>query len=135
MLLLSETKEFDSSEQLISFVKEMIGSLSYETVCVAYMDNDNNLISLLELDRGTADSVEASIEELITYAFSLGCKRIMLFHNHPSGSSVPSESDIIATKRLYKTAFINGVELVDHIVISKSGHHSVFSVSPEIVLW
>lgn len=135
MVSLSESKEFDSIEQLTLFVKEKLDSLSYEVICAAYLDNENNLIALIELSGGTQNNVDANIEELIAYAFSINCKSIMLYHNHPSGSSVPSESDIVATKRLYRIAFVNGIVLKDHIVVSKSGYHSIFSVSPDITLW
>ncbi len=135
MVLLSESKEFDSIEQLTLFVKEKLDSLSYEVICAAYLDNENNLIALAEFGVGTQNNVDTSIEELLTYAFSINCRSVVLYHNHPSGSSVPSESDIVATKRLYRTAFVNGIKLKDHIVVSKNGYHSIFSVSPDITLW
>ncbi len=135
MVLLSESKEFDSIEQLTLFVKKKLDSLSYEVICAAYLDNENNLTALVEFGGGTQNNVDANIEELITYAFSINCKSVVLYHNHPSGSPVPSESDIIATKRLYRIAFINGINLKDHIVVSKIGYHSIFSFSPDITLW
>ena len=49
MVSLSESKEFDSIEQLTLFVKEKLDSLSYEVIFAAYLDNENNFIALIEL--------------------------------------------------------------------------------------
>lgn len=135
MVLLSEEKEFSSIKELTLFVKEQLEALSYEVICAAYLDNENNLISLVELGVGTRNNVDTGAEQLIRYAHAIMCKRVVMYHNHPSGDSAPSESDIVATRRLYKLTFINGIDLVDHIVVSKSGYHSIFSVSPDITLW
>ncbi|MBR6506266.1 MAG: hypothetical protein IKT37_01510 [Clostridia bacterium] len=134
MILLNDAKEFDSIESLTLFVKSIIDSLPYEIVCAAYLDNENNLMALVRLNGGTATNVDANAEDLIGYAHAILCKRVVIYHNHPSGSAVPSESDIVATRRLYKLTFVNGIKLLDHIVVSKNGYHSVLSDLPDIAL-
>src|SRR3546814_1753657 len=47
---------------------------------------------------------------------------MVLVHNHPSGDPTPSEADISSTERLAALASNLGIELTEHIVVSRSGH-------------
>ena len=42
---------------------------------------------------------------------------IMLAHNHPSGDSRPSASDIYATKKVEEAAELMGMNMLDHIIV------------------
>lgn len=44
------------------------------------------------------------------------CKIIMA-HNHPSGSTVPSEPDKALTKAIAEAGRILGIPLLDHVII------------------
>ena len=52
--------------------------------------------------------------------------KIVLVHNHPSGHSTPSKADIDYTKKLYNTAKMFDIELLDHIVIGNKNYTSIF---------
>ena len=47
--------------------------------------------------------------------------QIILAHNHPSGDPEPSEDDLEITKRLVESGKILGIEVVDHIIVTKNG--------------
>ena len=49
---------------------------------------------------------------------------IILFHNHPSGSAVPSASDINETQRLKRACDIFDIELLDHIILTDESFYS-----------
>src|SRR3546814_9168830 len=55
-------------------------------------------------------------------ALELDAASIVLVHNHPSGDPTPSEADISSTERLAALASNLGIELTEHIVVSRSGH-------------
>lgn len=42
---------------------------------------------------------------------------VVFLHNHPLGDPVPSEADVITTKRLMQAGEILGIPVLDHIVI------------------
>jgi DNA repair protein RadC len=50
--------------------------------------------------------------------------QIILVHNHPSGDATPSEEDLLLTKRLIKAGKILGIEVLDHVIITKDGYFS-----------
>ena len=49
---------------------------------------------------------------------------IILAHNHPSGNVDPSPEDREITKRLQQAGEILGIEVLDHLIIAKSGYYS-----------
>ncbi|MBC8484790.1 MAG: hypothetical protein H8D45_01960, partial [Bacteroidetes bacterium] len=50
--------------------------------------------------------------------------QIMIAHNHPSGDIEPSEDDIKITKRISEAGKIMGIELMDHIIVTKNDFYS-----------
>lgn len=51
--------------------------------------------------------------------------KLMVFHNHPSGSLTPSKSDIEITKKLIKGGMFLEMSLVDHIIVTSSDYYSM----------
>jgi DNA repair protein RadC len=49
---------------------------------------------------------------------------VILVHNHPSGDCEPSEDDLTITKRLIEAGKIMGIDVLDHIIITKSKIYS-----------
>ena len=134
MKLLCGAKEIKTVDELTELVREKISLLSYEVVCAAFLDAGRNLISLVQLSSGIDYTVDYDVKSLLEYAVAISCKRVVLYHNHPSGSPKPSESDIVTTKYLHKLMYVNGISLVDHIIVTKDGFQSVFTFAPEITL-
>ncbi|MDX9739104.1 MAG: DNA repair protein RadC [Candidatus Dojkabacteria bacterium] len=53
------------------------------------------------------------------------CAFVLMAHNHPSGDSTPSQEDIALTKNLNQALELVGIQLLDHIVVSKGNYSSV----------
>ncbi|MCR4940094.1 MAG: DNA repair protein RadC [Treponemataceae bacterium] len=49
---------------------------------------------------------------------------IILAHNHPSGDALPSEQDVEATQKILEASRIIGIQLLDHIIITKTDYFS-----------
>ena len=49
----------------------------------------------------------------------------ILVHNHPSGDPLPSPNDRYLTGILSQGAELLGLRLTDHIIITRTGHHSM----------
>lgn len=50
---------------------------------------------------------------------------IICVHNHPSGSLEPSSQDIAITNQLRDAGSLVGIQLIDHIIVSKNGYVSM----------
>jgi DNA repair protein RadC len=49
---------------------------------------------------------------------------MILCHNHPSGNLVPSQSDIMLTKKVIKGGAILDIKVLDHIIVAEQGYYS-----------
>ena len=57
-------------------------------------------------------------------AYKLEASSIILFHNHPSGDTSPSDLDIELTKEFEKGGALLGIQVLDHIIIGKYNYFS-----------
>ena len=49
---------------------------------------------------------------------------IIIAHNHPSGTLEASRADVAITQRLKEVSKLVGIELLDHVILSKHGYYS-----------
>lgn len=57
-------------------------------------------------------------------ACKLEASSMILFHNHPSGDTNPSEYDIKLTKDFEKGGKLLGIQVLDHVIIGKYDYYS-----------
>jgi DNA repair protein RadC len=63
--------------------------------------------------------------EVFSDAITDRAASIIVAHNHPSGSLEPSSQDIAITTQLKEAGSILGISLIDHIIVTKTGHISM----------
>ena len=54
----------------------------------------------------------------------LEASAMILFHNHPSGNTSPSDYDIKLTKKFDEGGSLLGIQVLDHIIISRYDYYS-----------
>ena len=69
---------------------------------------------------GTLNTNLIHPRETFDAAIRCHAAHIVVAHNHPSGESEPSEDDLEITKRLVESGKILGIEVIDHIIITKN---------------
>lgn len=67
---------------------------------------------------GSYHSVDVEPMNVFRVAVMKNASRVILVHNHPSGSLIPSTSDKDITDRLIQVGRILNIELVDHLIIT-----------------
>ena len=67
---------------------------------------------------GTYKSVDVEPMNVFRVAVMKNASRVILVHNHPSGSLTPSEADKDITDRLIQVGRILNIDLVDHLIIT-----------------
>jgi len=53
-----------------------------------------------------------------------------LAHNHPSGDPKPSKADIEMTKKVAEAGEKLGIQLHDHLIMTRDGHNSFMEMGP-----
>jgi DNA repair protein RadC len=98
-----------------------------EVVAAAFLDTRNRLIRTREVFRGTLSSSPAQPREILREALKANASRLIVAHNHPSGNVQPSAEDERFTHRLFDSAHLVGVPLVDSLVIGRRGTYYSFA--------
>lgn len=96
-----------------------------EHMLLVCLDTKCKIMSVQELSKGTIDSTVVDPKLVYTTALLQGACSIILAHNHPSGDSIPSNSDIDVTKRIKKSGELLGITLLDHIIIGDGNYTSI----------
>src|SRR3989339_22866 len=90
-----------------------------EHFVVFYLDTRNQEIQREIISVGTLNANLVHPREVFEPAIGHHAAQIIVAHNHPSGDPEPSEEDIAVTKRLKQAGELLGVELLDHIIITR----------------
>ena len=97
-----------------------------------YLDNRNNLIDKKLLFKGTINRSIVHPREIFKEAYLLSASKIVCMHNHPSGDTNPSVEDIRLTKSLIEIGKLQGIYLIDHIIISDNKYYSFYENKQEL---
>jgi DNA repair protein RadC len=92
---------------------------------VLHLNGASQLIEKQLVSLGTLNQSLVHPREVFRQAIINSAAGIIVVHNHPSGALEPSAEDKQITKRLKECGVLIGIELLDHIIISKNGHTSL----------
>jgi DNA repair protein RadC len=130
--MLSEEKALEgpvkSSADVASFLLPLMGSLKKERFLLLLLDKRNAISEVMDIEYGTVDQANPYIRDIIQVAIRYNAPSIIVAHNHPSGSTTPSEPDKRFTKSLMMAAQATGISFFDHIII---GDNRYFSFADE----
>ena len=98
---------------------------------IYFLNVKNIVIQVLDMTTSATSYVNMSIKEIIAKAVELRADKMILVHNHPSGSTKPSKQDIKFTDELFNAGKLLDIDLVDHIIVSKTGYTSVYTYLKE----
>ena len=102
-----------------------IRTLEQECVMVLTLDGNNQVINTHIATMGLANQSQIHPRETYKWAIRSNAVSIMIAHNHPSGNLEPSESDLVATRRLVEVSKTIGIPLLDHLIVSSEGFVSL----------
>ena len=75
---------------------------------------------------GTVNSSTTHIRDVFREAYRVNASSIVCLHNHPSNDINPSKADINFTKSLMETGNIQGIPVIDHIIVGENQYYSFF---------
>ena len=111
--------KMNSSEKVYNYMKTKFNDNKQEYFYALYLYNKKNLIDKKLLFIGTINKSIVHPREIFKYAYLLSASSIICVHNHPSGDVTPSKEDILLTKSLVEIGEIQGIKVIDHLVIGK----------------
>lgn len=124
----------DSKEMVVKRSKDVFELLrseyrfeKQEIVKVLILNNKNIVEKIVDIVKGETNYAMLSVKQIFKEAIVMQAQKIIMVHNHPSGDVLPSEKDIIITKKVLEAADILGIQLIDHVIIAKDRYFSIIA--------
>jgi DNA repair protein RadC len=102
-----------------------IRNAAQERVVAIYVDSRNRPVHRETVAIGGLRASVIQPRDVLGPAMQLPVAGLILAHNHPSGDARPSADDLEVSRQLAAAARLFGIELLDHLVVSRSGYTSI----------
>ena len=128
-IFLKETnklKKLDNPKLIWEDSKYLFNGLKQECFYCYYFNNKQELITRKLIYMGTINSSITHTREIFKEAYKLSASSIVCLHNHPSNDINPSKEDISFTEKLFRTGNIQGIPVIDHIIVGEDSFYSFY---------
>ncbi|MHA4809324.1 RadC family protein [Flavitalea flava] len=112
------------TKEVAAYLQTLLRDFGYEVFGVVFLNRSGKVKHLEILSRGGITSTVADPRIIMKKALEEEAVSIILFHNHPSGSLVPSKADEELTIKIRDAANLFDIRLLDHFIVSEEGHFS-----------
>lgn len=110
--------------QLKNIWRARIGHEPVEVFEVGLFSPSLRLVKIVTHSRGAVDQTSVIASEIIRLAVKADAFAVAFAHNHPSGSTTPSDVDKLITKQLVLAATSAKVAVIDHFIVSATSSFS-----------
>ncbi len=119
-----EKPRVTSSADLAHYLQSMLADYPHEVFAVIFLNGGNKIIHFEIVSKGGITATIADPRLILKKALLEDAVRIVLCHNHPSGSLRPSKHDLELTLKIKEAASYLDIKLLDHIIVSNEGFYS-----------
>ena len=122
---LYQTRQILSPNDAYEMIKDQLQDLDREQFMIACLNTKNEPTNISVVAVGTLNKAIVHPREVFKTAILSNAASVMVFHNHPSGETTPSQQDIQLTSRLYEAGELLGIKLLDHLIIGDNSFTSL----------
>jgi DNA repair protein RadC len=116
---LEDRAVFESPTAVRNYLQLQLGGRPHEVFAVMFLDNQNRLIAMEDMFRGTLSQATVYPREIVVRALHHHAAAVVLAHNHPSGNTEPSLADVELTRTVLTALALVEVRVLDHFVVTR----------------
>lgn len=116
----------NSASKIFKHFKSELSGEAQECFYCLYLNSSKRLIDKKLLFKGTLNKSMIHPREIFKEAYLSSAAYIICMHNHPSGNVIPSSEDINVTKNLIQIGKLQGIPVIDHIIIGDNNYYSFY---------
>jgi len=120
-----KSKELTDPRKAYQLIKGKLKDYHKEHFYIIALNSRN--YSVAEISIGSLNASIVHPREVFAEAIKNKAASVIFVHNHPSGNPEPSKDDLIMTNRLAEAGKILGIEVADHIIVTRDGKIPFFS--------
>jgi DNA repair protein RadC len=117
-------ESISSSDDIVKIMRPILRDKKHEECWAIFLTNSNRIIERTLISQGGVQATVVDQRLIVKRALELLSTRIILVHNHPSGSATPSRADFDLTSKVKEATQLFDIQLLDHIVIADSESYS-----------
>ena len=121
--LIRSNKRITSAQEVYEELKHF-STKTQEYFLSITLDGASHIINTRTVFIGTLNQSLVHPREVFCDAIADRAAGIIIAHNHPSGTLEASRADMQITQRLKEVSKLVGIELLDHVILSKHGYYS-----------
>ena len=114
----------EKPQDAVAIMKMIIGDMANEYFAGVLLNTHNKPMDFIIAGIGTTTGASFQPGSIIQAALLSNSPKVMLFHNHPSGEIEPSSSDLSTTQKFILAGKLNGIEVLDHVIVSGDRYYS-----------
>lgn len=126
-LYVSDSEQLSNPDKAAAYLRQFFeNELAEEQIFAVLLNNRNCPIDVVEVSKTSCPAgAELDTRKLMKAVINTGCSAVILGHNHPSGDTDASDTDRKFTKKIEEILSAVEVDLLDHLVITKTGYSRV----------
>ena len=121
---LDSSGAISSPQKVFNIMQPITRDLDHEECWALFLNKANRLIAKEMISSGGLDSTIIDNRMIIRKAIDKKAAAVILVHNHPSGSALPSRADIAQTQALNRALKTCDLSLLDHVIIARDSYYS-----------
>ncbi len=122
---LLEKEVLASPEAIAKAAKNRFMGMTHEECWIALVDAGKRCLGWERVQQGSISAIPITPRDIIAKVLARKAHGFILVHNHPSGSTKPSRSDLILTDQLRQLSPPMGIEFIEHIIITEKECRSI----------
>lgn len=122
----NKLKKLKNAKAIWEDSKYLFDGVKQEYFYCLYFNNRQELIERKLLFMGTINKSIIHPREIFKEAYRLSASSIICMHNHPSNDMRPSKEDIVFTENIVKAGYIQGIPVLDHIIVGDDSFYSFY---------
>ncbi len=109
---------FDERDKLKGYVINLFSGEVVEKTYALFFDNARRLISYDLIGEGVVNSAPLELRKVVDLAAFKNASAILIAHNHPNGTLMPSSSDHNVTDQFVSFCSMYGVNFLGHYIVA-----------------
>ena len=121
--IIKDTVTITEPEHVLPLLSNIIDKQQEHFMCIS-LNGANEVIEKRLITVGLLNNCQVHPREVFADVITDRAASVIFAHNHPSGELHPSKSDLKFQEQLSEAGKILGINIIDHIIVSKKGYYS-----------
>jgi len=110
-------KRFETLIDIGNYFVDYFDGIKYEQTCAMLLDGNMRIVKLIKVSDGCTNSSPVDPAAIARAAVLEGASAVVLAHNHPAGTPLPSRMDHRVTDAVEAALLAVNVPLLEHIIV------------------